>query len=197
MLQHTGTLCLQTPRLLLRPLRVDDCHAMFEGWANDPAVTRWLRWQPHKDWVFTAELLSQWQRQAEIDPAYYGWGVARKEDGALMGSISLFPSPDGDGAGYGEFDQTDGVWEPGYCLGRAFWGQGYATEALAAVCAHWFDAVGGGWLSCCHAVQNPASGRVMQKVGFCYHHDSVYHKFDGTPVECRCYALRKEDFKRI
>ena len=76
----------------------------------------------------------------------------------------------------------------------AWWGKGFTTEALQAVVDFWFNQVGGTFLTCCHAVQNPASGRVMEKAGFVYHHNDVYHKFDGTPVECRCYLLTKEHY---
>ena len=89
----------------------------------------------------------------------------------------------------------DPQWEPGYCIGRAWWGQGYTTEALRAVVGHWFDTVQGEELGCCHAAGNPASGRVMQKVGFVYQHDAVYHKFDGTPVDCRCYLLTRRRYE--
>ena len=58
----------------------------------------------------------------------------------------------------------------------------------------WFRQVGGTFLTCCHAVHNPASGRVMEKAGFVYHHNDVYHKFDGTPMECRCYLLTKKHY---
>ena len=75
-----------------------------------------------------------------------------------------------------------------------WWGKGFTTEALQAVVDFWFRQVGGTFLTCCHAVQNPASGRVMEKAGFVYHHNDVYHKFDGTPVECRCYLLTKEHY---
>ncbi len=51
----------------------------------------------------------------------------------------------------------------------------------------WFNQVGAPWLFICHAVENPASGRVIEKAGFTYDHDAVYHKFDGTPVPCRSY----------
>ena len=85
-------------------------------------------------------------------------------------------------------DHSAGVWEAGYCYGRAFWGKGYATEALCAVRDFWFQQVGGQWMACCHAAENPASGRVMEKAGWVWDHDSLYHKFDGTPVPCRCYV---------
>ena len=46
-----------------------------------------------------------------------------------------------------------------------------------------------------YAAANPASGRVMEKAGFVYHHNTVYHKFDGTPVECRSYLLTRKAFE--
>lgn len=88
-------------------------------------------------------------------------------------------------------DLSGGIWEPGYCIGQKWWGKGLTTEALQAVVDFWFNQVGGTFLTCCHAVHNPASGRVMEKAGFVYHHNDVYHKFDGTPMECRCYLLTK------
>jgi ribosomal-protein-alanine N-acetyltransferase len=43
-------------------------------------------------------------------------------------------------------------------------------------------------------VANPASGAVMRKAGFRYTHDTVYHKFDGTPMACRAYFLRRGEY---
>lgn len=92
-------------------------------------------------------------------------------------------------------DLTDGVWEPGYCIGRKWWNKGFTTEALRAVVAYWFTHTDSRWLACGHAAANPASGRVMEKAGFVYHHNTVYHKFDGTPVECRSYLLTRKAFE--
>ena len=87
-----------------------------------------------------------------------------------------------------------GIWEPGYCIGRGWWNKGYTTEALDALVEYWFKNTGSNWLACCHAAENPASGRVMTKAGFVYDHDAEYHKFDGSPVPCRCYALTREHY---
>lgn len=188
-MKHLGTLELTTPRLVLRRFTVDDARPMYETWASDPRVTKFLRWEPHTDWGATAQLLHEWV-QAYAQPDFYNWAVCLK-DGTLIGSIGLvWPEPD-DGwvlnaAALGEH------WEPGYCFGRAYWGQGYATEALCAVRDFYFSQMGGPWLACCHARQNPASGRVMQKAGFQYDHDAVYHRYNGSEVPCRVYYLLKQ-----
>ncbi len=56
-MRHLGTQILTTERLILRPLTAADAITMFENWASDPQVTRFLRWEPHKDWLETAQLL--------------------------------------------------------------------------------------------------------------------------------------------
>ena len=104
-MRHLGTVRLKTPRLFLRPMNIDDCHAMFQSWAEDPQIARWLLCQPHRDWATTAESLYLWQQQAG-DPTFYNWGICRKTDGMLLGSISCTPF------------ENDGVWIPGYCLGQ-------------------------------------------------------------------------------
>lgn len=191
-MRHIGTKTIFTPRLILRRMTVQDAGAMYANWASDPEVTRWLRWPPHESAGATAELLRSWEA-GYADPENYQWGIVLREGGELIGSISLMRGETGSSASWqaGGLDFSDGEWEPGYCIGREWWGQGYTTEALSAVCRYWFCEAGGAWLGCCHAVQNPASGRVMQKADFVYDHDSIYHKFDGTPVQCHVYLLKK------
>lgn len=123
--------------------------------------------------------------------------MVEKATGQVFGSISVYNALLGEPqqkAKWPGLELSGGIWEPGYCIGQKWWGKGFTTEALQAVVDFWFNQVGGAFLTCCHAVHNPASGRVMEKAGFMYHHNDVYHKFDGTPVECRCYLLTKERY---
>ena len=185
---HRGTVTLTTPRLLLRRFVPEDAIPMYETWAHDRQVTRCLRWEPHRSWTVTAALLRDWIALYER-PTAYQWAVCLREGGTLIGSISIIPSePDDAWAA----DVPPGPhWEPGYAFGRAYWGHGYATEALCAVRDFWFSQVDGAFLTCCHDVRNPASGRVMQKAGFVYDHVATYHRFDGSAAACRVYYLTK------
>ncbi|MGN0984107.1 MAG: GNAT family N-acetyltransferase [Gemmiger sp.] len=186
-MKHCGTRVLTTGRLLLRPLGIGDAEMMFGNWANDPEVTRYLRWEPHRTWLETAEILNEWSKHY-IESDFYLWGICDRRTEVLIGAISLIRGePD---AAWAPLEEQYGeVWEPGYSLGRKWWNEGYATEALCAVRDFWLNKVGGQWLACCHANDNVASGAVMQKAGFVYHHDAVYHKFNGQSVPCRAYAL--------
>ena len=53
-MKHLGSKVLTTERLVLRPFRADDAEAMFNNWASDPEVTKYLTWTPHKSAVGTA-----------------------------------------------------------------------------------------------------------------------------------------------
>jgi len=195
-MRHAGTQEIETPRLLLRRLMPSDAPMMYANWANDPEVTRWLRWTPHKDVAETQELLSAWALLYPNED-YYQWAIVEKATGQVFGSISLYNSLLGEPAQRNEwpgFDLSEGIWEPGYCIGRAWWGKGCTTEALKALVEYWFKNTDSNWLACSHAVENPASGKVMMKAGFVYDHEAVYHKFDGTAIPCKCYALTREHY---
>ncbi len=57
------------------------------------------------------------------------------------------------------------VTDIGYCMGKAWWGNGIMPEALRAVIEYLFEEVGLNRVAACHDVNNPKSGRVMQKAG--------------------------------
>ena len=57
---HKGTVRLETDRLILRRFTLDDAPAMFNNWANDPEVTKYLSWEPHADLEVTREILRTW-----------------------------------------------------------------------------------------------------------------------------------------
>ena len=48
-LHHAGTQILKTKRLVLRPLSLDDAQAMYDNWASDPQVTRFMNWPTHEN----------------------------------------------------------------------------------------------------------------------------------------------------
>lgn len=64
--------------------------------------------------------------------------------------------------------QADSAAELGYWIGKPWWGRGFATEAARALMQHCFGEIGFKRLICCHFVNNPASKRVIRKLGFRY-----------------------------
>ncbi len=152
-MNKTGTQRIETHRLILRPFRAEDAEDMFANWASDPEVTRFLTWPPHSDADVTRWLLSQWISHYE-DGGYFQWAIELRETGAVIGSIAVV-----------KLEEAIGSAEIGYCLGRAFWGRGIMPEALRAVMDYLFDTAGLNRIWAGHDVNNPKSGRVMEKAG--------------------------------
>ena len=166
---------LETERLRLREWLPED----REPLAAMNADRRGMEFFPHplsraESDAFFDRIVAEW---AESGRGLYA--VERRGDGRLIGLTGLHRAAF-------EASFTPCI-EIGWRFVAEVWGQGYATEALAAVRDFWFDEVGGAWLGCCHAVENPASGRVMEKAGWRFDHAATCHKADGTPMACRSY----------
>lgn len=152
MLTHKGTVEIKTERLLLRRFRMNDAQRMFDCWANDERVTRYLTWNPHGEVGVTKYILGMWCYEYD-KPTHYQWAI--EYDGELVGSISIVG-----------FDDMSDRAEIGYCMGFDYWGKGIMTEAVGAVVEFLFNEVGCNRIEIDHLLENPASGRVAQKCGF-------------------------------
>ena len=152
-MNKTGTQQLLTHRLILRPFRIEDAQDMFDNWASDPEVTRFLTWPTHTGVDVTRRVLSGWISRYG-DGGFFNWAIEWKETGSVIGSIAVV-----------RLDEETEAAEIGYCMGRAFWGRGIMPEALRAIMDYLFDTVGISRIAARHDVNNPKSGRVMQKAG--------------------------------
>lgn len=157
MLTHKGTKTLETDRLILRRVRVEDGQAMFENWAGDAEVTKYLTWPTHTSQEISDMVAQDWASSYEKDTTYQ-WGITVKDEGdVLVGTISAH-----------EPNDSIGKIEIGYCIGRNWWHRGFMTEALKAVLDYFFDEVGISRIEARHDTRNPNSGRVMAKCGMKY-----------------------------
>ena len=59
-MNHKGTIQLETERLILRRFTIDDASAMFNNWASDPEVTKFMTWPTHKDVGVSRWVLDSW-----------------------------------------------------------------------------------------------------------------------------------------
>ncbi len=152
-MNKTGTQTIETERLILRRFKVEDAEEMFDNWASDPEVTRFLTWPAHSNTDVTKAVLSDWVSRYE-DGGYFNWAMEYKETGQVIGNISVVKLN-------GNTDSAD----MGYCMSRSYWGMGLMPEALKAVMDYLFDTVQLNRVAACHDVNNPKSGRVMDKAG--------------------------------
>ena len=152
-MNHKGTKRIETDRLILRQFKIEDAEDMNNNWATDAEVTRFLTWSPHPDINFTENLLKDWIARYS-DLTSYNWAIELKEIGKVIGGISVV-----------KFNERIEAADIGYCMGKAWWGRGIMPEALRAVIEYLFEEVGLNRVAACHDVNNPKSGRVMQKAG--------------------------------
>ena len=155
-MKHLGTQRIETERLVLREARLDDAQAMFDNWASDPEVTKYLTWPTHGSVDVTKQIAESWVKGYEQEN-FYLWMIELKEIGQPIGSISVV-----------NMDDRVEKAEIGYCMGRNWWHKGIMTEALRAVMDFLFDDVGVNRIEARHDPRNPHSGGVMRKCGLKY-----------------------------
>lgn len=147
---------IQTSRLFLMPLDISDANDAFK-WCGDEEVTKFLRYTTYTN----ADDVAKWIAES----GHNCFGIFLRDNGQLIGC--------------GDSSKTkSGVFELGYNLAKAYWGNGYGTEASQAMLAYRV-AQGVTDFVCEHAVDNMRSGRVIQKCGFTNPKDSSYTCFDG------------------
>ncbi|MDJ0573620.1 MAG: GNAT family N-acetyltransferase [Xenococcaceae cyanobacterium MO_234.B1] len=150
---------LETERLKLRPLTLDDAEKLYQLCDGDPKV-----------WKFDPGYARSLDERIEVmerriqEYQIYGFGcfgIEHKPDLTLIGLGGLSPH---------EFENQNGnitdEFEIMYKLGRAYWGQGYATEASQAWIKYGFEIASLKRLVVCPHKANTASIRVLEKLGF-------------------------------
>lgn len=172
---------LETERLILRELRLSDAADVF-AYASNPAIGKHTAWPPHETLADSERYL----RQAEAlrdDPTEALWGVYHKADGRIIGTCGLY-----------DVDATHGSAAIGYVLSLDYRGQGLMPEAMQAVAAHAFRAMGLVRLQGVCRVDNMPSQRVMEKLGMRL--EGVmrqYRVVKGQRIDMKMYAVLKDD----
>ena len=152
---------IETPRLLLRPPLVSDAADVFE-WVSDPVVNRYMPYTLYE----SEEQAAQWL--ASLRPEDNDFAFCLKDTGKVIGTGGVSPNAD------------SSIYELGYNLNRAYWGQGYATEAAKAMLTWAHDSLNAHDFVASHVYANVASGKVLRKCGFVFEHFGQYARFDGS-----------------
>ena len=172
---------IETARLRLRPLTMRDDRDMFR-YASDPEVSRHVLWEAHASPRETRSVLRAAIRQYRAgDPSSFA--IERLSDHRMIGTI-----------GFMWINCEHRSAEVGYSLARDCWNQGYATEALRAVLRFGFNTLRLNRIEAQHELDNPASGRVMEKCGMRCEgtlRQRVFNK--GRFSDVRLYAILRGD----
>jgi RimJ/RimL family protein N-acetyltransferase len=169
---------VRTERLLLRPGWSQDAPGLFEA-IGDERIVRNLATAP---WPYRREDAEAWlateRKASELSPLVFLCTGGAPE---LIGGIGLGRRPTGE-------------LEFGYWIARRHWGRGYATEAGRAVLAAARHSLRLKRLHAGHFLDNPASGRVLEKLGFRASGRIVphYSAGRGEAAPCRLFELEFE-----
>ncbi|MBR5937972.1 MAG: GNAT family N-acetyltransferase [Clostridiales bacterium] len=145
---------IDTGRLLLRSFRKEDAASMFRNFLSDEQVQSMYGEPTYTSIPQVEELIDKYIGQTEAGSAFR-WEVIEKSSGECIGQASYFL-----------VDKNNHFGEIEYCIGRAFQGKGYATEATRAVIAYGFEKIGFHKVQICCRPSNVSSKRVIDKCGF-------------------------------
>jgi ribosomal-protein-alanine N-acetyltransferase len=171
---------LSTDKLFLRVPSLEDARAIFEGWAQDLEVVRYLTWRPHQSIdeteIFIRSCLLAWENQAR-----FPYVITLKTNGEVIGMIDLpirIPK-----------------MAVGYVLARAHWGNGYMPEATQAVIEWAFQKPSIYRVYATTDVENIASQRVLEKVGMqregLLRKYTIHPNISDIPRDSYIYAITK------
>lgn len=152
-MKDLGMRKLETDRLILREIKLDDGPAMLENWASDEKTTAFLSWSTHKSLKETRAVIHRWV-EAYSRPLGFNWVMELKETGDIIGNIEVTSTNAGQQA-----------CMVGFCIGSKWWNLGYATEALKVVLEFLLKDVGFYVVESQYLAENPAAGKVLMKAG--------------------------------
>jgi RimJ/RimL family protein N-acetyltransferase len=143
---------IETSRLILRPFRLDDAVSV-QRLAGEREIADTTLNVPHPYEDGMAELWIATHGPGYEAGSLATFAIETRDGSQLIGAIGL------------KISTTLGKGELGYWVGKPFWNMGYATEAAGAVLAFGFDDLQLDSVHAMHLARNPASGRVMEKIG--------------------------------
>lgn len=162
---------LKTPRLGFRLWSMDDFPLAVALW-GDIRVTRFIGGPFSEKEV--RERLTREIATMQVHGIQY-WPVFLLADGDFAGCCGLRP-----------YRLEEKICELGFHFRSAYWGKGFAVEAAQAVIRHAYESLGAKGLFAGHHPENPASRKVLEKLGFRFTHEELYAP---TGKMHRCYFL--------
>ncbi|HET9223072.1 MAG TPA: GNAT family protein [Roseiflexaceae bacterium] len=173
---------IETERLLLRKITLDDAADIFE-YASDREVPTYMSWEPHQSIQETYDYLERvMRRYQEHNPG--PWAIVHKRDAKMIGTCS-----------YSSWEREDYRAEVGYVLNRRYWGQGYMAEAVRAIVDFGFSRLGMNRIQARCDVPNIGSARVMEKVGMSFEGVLRQQLFEkGTFRDIKIYSILRSEW---
>ena len=178
---HTATKPFETPRLICRPFTMADCGDMLRNWIADEDIQNEYGEPVYTTLPQVEKLVGEYvERYDNTD--FYRWAIIEKNSGECIGQIAFCRV-------YSDCKTA----EIEYCIGKSFWGKGYAGEALQAVIDFTFNHTDFVKLEAYHRIENTKSGRVLEKSAM-HTTDNVerFRRENELPHGEICYCIERK-----
>lgn len=182
-INHTGTVSLETDRLVLRRTVKSDIDEFFFIQLN-PNIRRYLGTNRLGDDLEKNRKYFNEEKYNELN--YYRWTIVRKEDNKILGCIYLNI--------HDEKARTAGI---DYWIREDAWGNGYTTEASRKILNFAFDTLNINRIESCGGKDNPGTYKVMEKIGLKYEgerKEGIFYYYGGLE-NLVLYGITKEEYK--
>ena len=182
-INHTGTVPLETDRLVLRRTVKSDIDEFFFIQLN-PNIRRYLGTNRLGDDLEKNRKYFDEEKYNELN--YYRWTIERKEDNKILGCIYLNI--------HDEKARTAGI---DYWIREVAWGNGYTTEASRKILNFAFDTLNINRIESCGGKDNPGTYKVMEKIGLKYEgerKEGIFYYYGGLE-NLVLYGITKEEYK--
>ena len=182
-INHTGTVPLETDRLVLRRTVKSDIDEFFFIQLN-PNIRRYLGTNRLGDDLEKNRKYFNEEKYNELN--YYRWTIVRKEDNKILGCIYLNI--------HDEKARTAGI---DYWIREDAWGNGYTTEASRKILNFAFDTLNINRIESCGGKDNPGTYKVMEKIGLKYEgerKEGIFYYYGGLE-NLVLYGITKEEYK--
>jgi ribosomal-protein-alanine N-acetyltransferase len=172
---------INTERLLLRKFEIGDIDNMLKNWIADPSVQNEYGEPVFETRDAVKNLLDKWDAQQ------FRWAIILKNNMENIGQV-----------GFCKHYSEEKIAEIEYCIGKKFWGNGYAAEAVNVIIDFIFSNSDIKKLEAFYRKENPNSGKVLEKTGMSVVPNVKRFEIEGkTPDGKICYAITEEQYINI
>lgn len=185
-MKYIGSKVLETDNLVLRPTQEEDLKVLWEILLDENVSRYYLTSKINSDW----EKEKKWQYKKLIhalDKDVFQWSIVLKDEDKCIGQVSC-QKIEGNG--------DDSIRDVGWFLDSRFHGRGFGSEAAKAMLDYMFNEVEIRKIETSAAIVNPASWKIMEKLGFHRTSEIKKGKYTMLPelVDCYCYEITREEY---
>jgi ribosomal-protein-alanine N-acetyltransferase len=170
----------ETARLRLREPGIDDAQIIFDTYAQDRDVTRYLVWLPHSS-VETTERFISYCAERWTAKTAFSYVITKLGDGELLGMIDI------------QLNQHGATI--GYVLAKKHWGRGIMPEAAGCLVRHALLQPAIFRVQAFCDLENIASARTLEKIGMSregiLRRYIVHPSVSSEPRDCHLYAITR------